>query len=303
MKERKTTFKKKGHLHKKKALFLFFFYLFLFVNHSYPLNLPYINKAKIRASVIPGQQIYGDIIIENPNPQERPMRLYLEDWQYLASGDGAKEFMPVSTLANSCASWIIFSPAEFTIPAFGRQRVSYTIKAPQDASGGYYAALFFESLMGKIGMSEKETGAGLDLTVRIASLFYVEAAGAIKRTAEIDNLTLKKDAPGGLSIQLDFNNTGNTDITCGGTFHLMDKNGMIPARGEFANVYTFAGGKAKLKASWKETIPKGNYALVLTFDLGKAQEEVKVGRGPVIVKETEIEIGEYGQVVAVGKLE
>jgi hypothetical protein len=101
---------------------------------------------------------------------------------------------------------------------------------------------------------------------------------------------------------LDFKNTGNTDITCFGTFHIIDKQGMVYARGEFNSVYTLAGNSAKLIAAWKDPIPKGKYDLIFTFDLGKAQEEAGLGRGPVITKEASMEMGEKGQILKVGRL-
>ncbi len=280
------------------VIILFFFFFFGFIYPISAITLPYLNKSKVRVSVVPGQQEYGDIVIENSTPDERAMQLYLEDWRYLPICDGSKDFLPANTLANSAASWITFSPAEFIVPAFGRQRISYSIKAPANASGGYYAVLFFEMIAGKIPAPDKnQTSASVNLAIRIASLFYVEADGTIKRTAVIDNIAFKKDDAGAFSIQADFANTGNVDITAGGTFHIMDKEGLIYARGEFSNAYSFAGDKGKLVATWKNKIPKGRYDLILTVDLGKALEEANLGRGPVVTREFEIEINEKGEIV------
>ncbi|MCX5701785.1 MAG: hypothetical protein NTW64_02245, partial [Candidatus Omnitrophica bacterium] len=69
------------------------------------------------------------------------------------------------------------------------------------------------------------------------------------------------------------------------------------------NVYTFPQDEAKLTTTWKEPLPEGAYDLVLTLDIGKALEEAGLGRGPVITKEAEIEIGKKGEVVRVGRLE
>ncbi len=280
-------------------LFSFLFTFFANLSSAHSGNLPFLNKSKIRVSVAPGGSDYGEIIVENYSEEERRMKLYLEDWYYIPGGDGAKEFLPAGTLSRSCASWISFSPAEFTIPPFGKQRVSYSIKAPQDAeSGGYYSALFFETIIGDMSRNEISEGqSGLNLAVRVASLFYVEVSGNIRRTAEFENLALKRDNPNSpLLIELELLNTGNVDITAGGTFHIMDDQGVIYARGEFNKVYTFPKDKAKLVAKWKEDIKPGSYYLVLTLDLGKAQEELGIGRGPVITKEIKVDITQGGSV-------
>lgn len=290
--------------HKKVIILFSSLMLFLcLVAQVRAATFPFINKSKIRIAISPGQRGYGEIIMENPTEKERSMRLYLEDWYYLPAADGTKEFIPAGTFSRSCASWISFSPAEFIIFPFSKQKISYSIQVPEDASGGYYAALFFETLLGQTEQAKEGMSAGMDLNVRIASLFYIETTGTVKRKVAIDNLKLEKEPSSErLLIQLDFTNTGNTDITAGGTFHIMDKKGLISARGEFKDVYTFPGDKAKLNALWKERIPKGKYDLVLTLNLGKALEEVKFGRGPVITKEAEIEIDAQGEVIRVGGL-
>lgn len=144
----------------------------------------------------------------------------------------------------------------------------------------------------------------MNILIRVANIFYIEAEGSIKRQAEISNLSvLKSDQDKTLTIALNFKNTGNVDITTVGSYHIIDKQGMVLARGEFNNVYTFPGGIAKLTTTWKELLPEGAYDLVFTIDLGKASEEAGLGRGPVITKEAEIQIGKGGDVIKVTALE
>lgn len=288
----------------KKLIIAFCFFMFSFIHSAGAMTLPGIDKTKIRLSILPGKTQYGDITVENPTSEPRMMRVYLEDWYYSPAADGSKEFVPPNTTPLSCASWITFNPSEFMVPAFGRQRVSYVVKMPPEAKGSYYAVLFFESGMGETTEQTVEgLGAGINLNVRIAALFYVEAEGSVKRSAEFSKLTLKKEGKSApLLIEVDFRNTGNVDITCGGSFHIMDKPGLIYARGEFNDIYTFPGNSAKLTYSWKEPLPEGKYDIVLTLDLGKALEEAKISRGPIMVKEAEIEIGQNGEVVSMGEL-
>jgi hypothetical protein len=231
------------------------------------------------------------------------MRVYLSDWDYLPPADGTKEFLPISSTPLSSAAWISFSPAEFTLPPFSKQKIDYSVKVPTGASGGYYAALFFESIFAKAQPAKEGMQAGMNLVIRIATLFYVDVEGTVKRTALIDNLLFKKDAQNAqYSILLDFRNTGNVDISAGGTFHIMDDKGMVIARGELNDVHTFPAAGAKLAATLKDSLPEGKYDLVFTIDLGKALEEANMGRGPVITKEAEISIGENGKILNIGQL-
>ena len=102
---------------------------------------------------------------------------------------------------------------------------------------------------------------------------------------------------------MDFENTGNTDITTSANFSLMNKEGMVSARGAFNDLYTFPGGKGVFLGVWKGNIPPGDYDLVITVDLGKALIEAGIGRGPVITKEAPVTIGENNQIVQAGQLQ
>ena len=271
---------------------------------AYALELPSINRSKIRLNLVPGKAEYGEILIENQSSQPRSMKVYLSDWNYLPASDGTKEFFPPNTTPLSAASWISFSPAEFTMPPFSNQKINYSVKVPQNVSGGYYAALFFESVFGKVEGGQADFKAGMNLAIRIATLFYIDVQGTVKRQAFINNLALTFDKSAKVyAIDADFRNTGNVDITLSGTYHIMDDQGMVLARGEFNDIYTFPGGTGKLKATNKTPLAKGNYTLVLTINLGKALEEANVGRGPIMTKEANIEIGEDGDLVNVGSLQ
>lgn len=281
--------------------------LFLFISALCFLNsalveaaIVRIDQAKLRLIIAPTEAKSGEIKVENPSNEPLAIKAYLGDWRYLPAADGSKEFRTAGATELSCAPWISFAPAEFTIPPFGQQVVRYTVKVPADAKGGHFAVLFFETNIEQA--PDKET-VGLMVQIRLGALFYVEAKDTVNRIARLTNFSVTRDPKNkNLLITGDFKNVGNVDITCGGSFHMVDKAGMVFARGEFNNVYTLPGDTAKLTAVWKEPLVKGKYDLVITLDLGKALEEVGMGRGPVAVKEAELEIGVNGEVVSVGEL-
>ena len=276
-----------------------------FVATAQASQLPFMNQSKIRVVVSPGERTFGEITLDNPTDEAKSMRLYLEDWYYLPGGTGAKEFLPANSTPTSACPWITFSPADATVPAFGKQKINYSVNVPPDATGARFATLFFETLFSKGTLSDSGRSAGLDVNVRVATLFYVEVKGTIERTAKISNLNIQpsKETKGSLDITLDFENTGNTDITTSGNFSLMNSEGMVSARGAFNNVYTFPGGKGFLLGTWKDKIPAGDYDLIITVDLGKALTDAGTGRGPVIIKEASVTIGENNQIVQIGQLQ
>jgi hypothetical protein len=294
--------------------FVFLFFLFILFNPSISKaqDLSFkTDPSKVRLIISPSGSQAGTIKVYSQSTDKIKIKVYLEDWVYIKVQDGTKEFFPAKSTPLSCSDWITFNPSEFILLPFGVQTVNYIARIPPDAKGGYYTVMFFETSV--LRESENKEGsevtktdelrAGTFLNIRLGTLFYVEAKDTVKRLAELGNFSLSKDKENkSLLITSDFKNIGNVDITAGGTFHIIDKEGMVMARGEFNNVYTFPADTAKLSATWKELLPKGRYDLILTLDLGKALEELEMGRGPVITQETEIEIGENGEVIKVGEL-
>ncbi|MFH1578356.1 MAG: hypothetical protein ABIC18_04735 [Candidatus Omnitrophota bacterium] len=273
----------------------------LICNLVYAVELLRIDQAKVRLSIAPGYSQAGTITIDNPSSETQSVQIYLQDWHYLPAADGTKKFVEPNSTTFSCAPWISFSPAELSLPPFSRAKVNYTVRVPPEARGGYYAVLFFENLLGQ-AETEGEV-VNVSLAVRMAVLFYVEAEGTVERSGSIDNFSLEIQPDDILLLNADFSNTGNVDVAAGGTFNIIDREGMVYARGEINNIYTFPGEGAKLMgSSSKANLPPGRYDLVVTLDLGKALSDTARSRGPILVKEALLEIGNSGQILDLGEL-
>ncbi|MCM8796860.1 MAG: hypothetical protein NC923_03155 [Candidatus Omnitrophica bacterium] len=256
-------------------------------------NVIEVDQAKVRLVIAPGKAKAGAIRVYNPTTESRHIKVYLEDWAYLPAFDGTKEFKPAGTTELSCAKWISFVPDDFIIPAFGKQTINYTVRVPQDAKGGHYAVMFFEN-----NLSEQNTpqeGVSVGVAIRIASLFYIEPEGTIIKEAAIQDVKVKK-RQGGFEVTAKLVNKGNTDIIAKGNFFAMDKNGIVQARGQFNDIYMFGGNTAVLSGVWKNPLPAGDYDLVLSVDIGGAEEELGLGRGPVVTEENKIHVDSEGNI-------
>jgi len=269
------------------------------------------DPGKVRLIIPANSSQTGLIKVSSQSNEKIKIKVYLEDWVYTKLQDGTKDFSLAKSTPLSCANWITFNPSEFLLAPYGVQALNYVVRVPPDAKGGHYAVMFFEAAF----LSESENAESLEgakpedirvgtfLNIRLGTLFYIETKDAVKYLAELTNLSVSKEPKNKrLLVAADLKNTGNVDITAGGSFHIIDREGLVFARGEFNNIYTFPGDTAKLTATWKEPLPKGKYDLILTLDLGKALEELNMGRGSVITKEAEIEVGAEGEAIKVGEL-
>ncbi len=264
---------------------------------SYAIDMPRIDHSKIRIYIKPGQTAEGDINIDNPSMDAMSMRSYVQDWFYIG-GDGGKEFVPPASTVHSCSQWISFTPTDFIVGPQSRKKIRYSVKAPEGVSGAYYAVMFFENMLGRPQSIDLKQAVGVNLAVRFAVLFYVEIDGTLNTQGELNNIALKKAATyAPLLINADFKNTGNTDITMAGVFAIMDTEGNVKGRGALSDVYTLPGDEVKLKGIWREPLGPGDYTFIMTMDLGKAGHKSVFEKGPYIIKEIEMRVGQDGNLV------
>lgn len=243
-----------------------------------------INKAKVKINLPPGWSDGDTIGVKNIEEEPIEIRVYVGDWVY-NNQDGSKNFMPAGTDSKSAAEWIKFYPADFTLPGKGRQEIKYVVGVPPDAVGGYYAVLFFE--VGGGGMWDESKGVMVKVYNRLASLFYVEVDGTIKREGRVSDFMVNASS-GDIEVEAVFENIGNVNITARGTFDIIDQDGLVLTRSEFNTVYTMPQDKAKLYAkSEGAVLSQGKFDVILTFDLEEG----------ILVKEYQVDVSSSGQIV------
>ena len=256
----------------KKILFsLIFVFSFLGINLVQAKTVG-LDPTLVRLSLSSGEVKSGALKIDNPSPDEIKIRVYLEDWRYSSYGDGVKEFFPAGSSVLSCAKWIDFSPAEFTLPAFGRQVVNYTVRLPQEADGGHFAVMFFETNLTTGGM-EDNLGSAVQLKARLGALFSVEAQGKVNCQAGLGDIKVKKEERT-IRMSANFKNSGNSDIAPKITFHIIDAQGKVFSRGKFSDIFTLPQDEGKIFAETKENLAAGDYILVITMNLNRGLPQV-----------------------------
>ena len=266
-----------------------------------------LEQSKVRLTIPAGGTHSGIIKLYSQAKNPIHLKVYAEDWAYESTNSGTKDFFPPKTHSNSCAGWIKFRPLDFILSVYGVQEINYSVDVPADAKGGYYAVLFYEGEASQEDLAEggavKPPPSNVTIAIRLGTIFYIDVKNTVAREAKFSNFSVSKGLKDLYSIRADLANTGNADITVGGNFYIMDKEGMVYGRGEFNDAYTFPGDTAQIKSEWKAQMPAGSYDVVMTFDFGKAFEETAgAKKGPIVTKEAKIEIDSDGEVKEVSQL-
>ncbi len=235
-----------------------------------------LEEGKVSLAVSGGEHRNGSLIIHNTSSVPINIRVYWEDFEYRPPYDGSKNFFPAGTALGSASQWVAFSPQVFSLPAFGQQRVDYTVTVPSQIQEGHYGVLFFE----KGGNSSITKGDEVAIVTRVGCLFFIEPSNKIKK-ALLQDIALKAN-----NITVSFVNQGNVILIPRTTYYMMQEGGLVLNRGEVKKLYVPPGISAPLEIPLKKQLDPGHYTLVVNSDL----EE-----GDVVVKEIELAVDASGQ--------
>jgi hypothetical protein len=236
----------------------------------------FLEQAKVSLDVSPGEHHDGFLLVHNTSSDPINIRAYWEDFEYKPPYDGAKSFLPAGTAPGSASQWVTFSPQTFLIPAFGQQKIDYTLTVPSQIQEGHYGVLFFErSVAGKLNDE------AVNLVTRIGCLFFIEPSNKLKK-ADLQNIILK-----GNDVTARFVNQGNVILIPRTTYYVMEDGGLVLLRGETKKLYVPPGASARVKIPISEQLKQGHYTLVINSDL----EE-----GDVVIKEIALTVDASGQI-------
>ncbi len=234
-----------------------------------------IEKGKVQYKANPGEHVEDTVTIHNTSDKAMDIRVYWEDFEYVAPFDGNKQFYPLGMTERSCGKFGQFSPQEFNLPAFGSKKVNFSVNLPQDAKGTFNGVLFFE----KRDESTVKT-TGFQLVTRIGCLVFIDINGSSKG-AQISGISAASDR-----ILGDFENKGQLTLFPKGTYYIIDSEGLAVDRGEIKALYLPLAAKAEFSITMSKDILPGSYTAVLTFDLDG---------GDSLVKEVDFTKDERGQ--------
>ncbi|MCF7870130.1 MAG: hypothetical protein K9L69_00885 [Candidatus Omnitrophica bacterium] len=235
-----------------------------------------IDKGKFVTQLSQSENYRGEITVRNDSQLKTEVTVYLEDFEYTAPYEGAKEFYSPGTKNNSIAGWINFSPQKFILPAYGSKQVGFIVKPDEKVSATHCGVLFFETPLGSV-----ESGAGISLVGRVGSLLFINPKRAQRE------VTFSEITGNYYKITGQLANSGNTFLGPKTTYYIMDSGGMVKDRGQLDQLYLLPEDKTWLEIIIPKKLSFGRYTTVLTFDLGK---------GDVLVKEIDFLVNGSGEI-------
>lgn len=239
-----------------------------------------IDKAKVKVSLAKGETYNTSILIHNPTYDEAIVKVYLEDFRYIAPNfDGTKEFAPPGSMDTSISTWCNFSPQEFVIKPFTFQTVNVSITPEEAFDKVHCGVLFFEK---SLGADIGEDGKVIEILGRIGTLIFVDPKEG-KKQAAFDNI--EGDT---YKLRGTFKNNGNNYLLVKGTFYVLDAQGMVKDRGQLKELYLLSQDNAYLEIPFSDALtPEETYTSIITFDLGD---------NDVFVKEIDFSLAASGRI-------
>ena len=265
------------------SIFLVLFFVgHLFLSDVFATSIS-IDKPVIKV-IAPAGSTGGDVLtIKNKSMGAIIVKVDVYDWLYNENRElllGAPGSTPYS-----CASWIDVNPAEIMIPPQENREVSLTVRVPEDAVGGHYATLAIESTPATERDAKK--GMGVRIVTRIIALFLQETEGKCNKAGsivEFDVTEPEKNKP--LIAKYGFKNHGNTYLSVQGLINIVDKNGNSYGIAQAKKIYgTFPGDVVSDNIEWFGSLPKGEYDVFLTIEIGKDIFPIVEQRSIVIEKD------------------
>ncbi|MCY7345214.1 MAG: hypothetical protein LH614_03255 [Pyrinomonadaceae bacterium] len=189
----------------------------------------------------------------------------LEDWALNEKGE--IKTAPINTLPRSAASWITFSPSEFTIAPEARQILRFTVSVPKDTPpGDYYLACFVEN---RLAPPPPTAGkAQLTIRFRFYTLIYVMVPG-LSRDGELLGLDTKM-VNGFPILSPKLGNKGNSRIRPMQSVEIRDANDKVVFSAPMSEALVVLGGHSwQMPIFVDSALPAGKYKLAYTVDFGE----------------------------------
>jgi len=222
------------------------------------------------ASLKPGGKTEGRILVRNLGTEPQEVKAFQTD--YLFYADGRNLYDPPGSNPRSNASWITFTPSQFTVAPQDTVIINYTLQVPQDATltGTYWSMLMIEPLATSLTAPAAEKDK-LKFSVQTILRYGIQLIADIDGADSTSSIKfprqqlIKKD--GKCLLVLDIENTGDRYLTPLVWAELFDSEGISLGRFEAGRqrVYPTCSSRFQIDLTQLST---GKYDALIVADNG-----------------------------------
>lgn len=172
----------------------------------------------------PGERVERQFEILNNESTELILRLQAADVRF--SQSGVPQFLKSDKIApDSLLWWLSFDSEPLLLKPNEKKAVKFSLSVPKNASpGGHYASILLSKALSKDGQKDQTAVA---VKSELAALIYVNVAGEVKRSFNIQGFRTNKGIYESLPIEFNFSlgNDGNTHIEPHGIIQIFNFQG------------------------------------------------------------------------------
>ncbi len=223
-----------------------------------------ISPAVINQKFKPGQSFSVDITLSNTTNTPMLMHGLTSDLWFDGKTNERTLPSPGST-PRSAANWVEFVPKQVMVPAQSRALVKVVVTPQRAVSGGYYTALFFESVPELAGTAP-DTKQSIFMNFRIGSFLLLTAEGTESFKVDIsDYKVVPPDASHTMSAEFTVDNQSNTHIFPRVQLAVLNNKKKVVGKADGDWIRFMPSQKKVFAVNYPGDLPAGNYDALLTI--------------------------------------
>jgi hypothetical protein len=219
-----------------------------------------------------GLQESAVVTVSNTGQRPLTLKLYLADSRY--SADWQETDQPPGSLERSCAPWCDLSAGLLEIGPGEVRKISFSVNVPQQARGSYWTKLYIEEISTPETLRRRVAGRSYAVFMkqRMGVRIWEDVPGTENPDALVNAVAVAAGPkPGGRTVRVGVENTGNSVLQCQGRIELRGSDGRtaetlpLGSKGEFI---LFPQGQRNLTAVSDLPLPPGTYTALAVIDFG-----------------------------------
>ncbi|MEW6608613.1 MAG: hypothetical protein AB1414_14400 [bacterium] len=217
----------------------------------------------VKLSLTQGESKSNVFEINNGGNEEVYVEIFTKDW---ILENNSRKFAPAGTHSRSLSKWITFEEESFTLAPKQKRSLRYAIDVPQNAEGGYWGLVCFNS-------RPLKKGGGVRVATQLVSFVGAEITGTLKKKIEIIEISAENIKDRGFRFQAKLKNLGNSPLfqpSPVGKFKIKDKNDNVIAEGNLEGTMILPNEIGDYTSEYfKLNTPDENkYLTTIIFDYG-----------------------------------